>query len=90
MDNVSYRLSYSIEVEPPHIHSVLVFVYELIDELNECYNSYLIIFTKSANNFTCYQPRVPPHVKQWLVDMKVIELQKDRVALSPISLLQIL
>jgi hypothetical protein len=84
------KLSYSIQTECDFTHSVLVFVYELIDELNECYDSYLIIFTKTANNFTCYQPRVPPHVKQWLVDTKVIELQKDRVVLSPISLLQIL
>lgn len=92
------KLSYSIEVEPTGthsvlisgIHSVLVFVYELIDDLNECYHSYLMIFHKYTDSYVCYQPRVPPYVKQWLIDTKVIKLQKGKVVLSPKSLLQIL
>lgn len=83
-------ISYKIEVDPTFTRSVLVFVYELIDDLNGCYESYLIIFTKCSNIFKCYCPRVPPHVKDWLVNMKVIELQEDHVILSPRSLLEIL
>jgi hypothetical protein len=90
-------ISYKIDKDPNGTQSIIISVYELIDELNECYNSYALIFIKDLNTFTkhlnrfvCYYPTLPLHIKGWLVDMKVIELQKDCIILSIKSLLEIL
>lgn len=79
-----------------YIPKITLYIYRIHDNIEykpiHTVNHYLLTFYKINNNYKCTNPTISIDAKNWLVENKIIKINKNtsNVILSPKSLLEIL